>query len=140
MAKVLVVDDDADSRELLAKYLRTAGHRVALAPNGSDALASLTVDTPDVVVLDYKMPQMDGVSFLEVIRCYLRWQSLPVILLTAYPDGPHMRRGAELGIRKTFLKSDYDLADLTAEVLACSSEAVHASPDRAASPYSPFQL
>ncbi|HXE06195.1 MAG TPA: response regulator [Bryobacteraceae bacterium] len=140
MAKVLVVDDDADSRELLAKYLRNSGHRVALAPNGSDALAALTVDTPDVVVLDYKMPQMDGVSFLEVIRCYLRWQSLPVILLTAYPDGPHIRRGVELGIRKTFLKSDFDLADLATHVATCSSPAIAGGPDGPSeSPYSPFQ-
>lgn len=120
MAVVLVVDDERDTREAVAKYLRKAGHSVALSPNGTDAMAALCVETPDVVVLDYRMPQMDGITFLEVIRCYLRWQALPVILLTAYPDGPHMKRATELGVRRTFVKADYDLAELQADIEACS--------------------
>lgn len=76
-------------------------------------------DTPDVIILDAKMPEMDGVSFLEVIRCYLRWQGLPVLFVTAYPEGLHIRRGMELGVRKTFLKSNFELNDLLAHVEAC---------------------
>lgn len=120
MAVVLVVDDERDTREAVAKYLRKAGHSVAISPNGKEALAALCVETPEVVVLDYRMPEMDGVTFLEVIRCYLRWQTLPVILLTAYADGPHVKRAAELGVRRTFLKAQYDLAELQADIEACS--------------------
>src|SRR6185312_17503741 len=98
MASLLMVDDNDDTRQAIGMYLSNAGHRVKTCPNGREAMAALTQSTPDVVILDYKMPEMDGISFLEVIRCYLRWQSLPVILLTAYPDGPHIRRGVELGI------------------------------------------
>jgi CheY-like chemotaxis protein len=120
MANVLLVDDNTDTREAIAQYLKMAGHRVTTCPNGQEALAALTDRTPDVVVLDYKMPKMDGISFLEVIRCYLRWQSLPVILLTAYPEGNHIRRAFELGVRKTFLKAEYDLQELLGHVDACS--------------------
>lgn len=119
MAVVLVVDDDPDSCEVVARRLRKAGHTVTLAPNGHEAMAALSTDMPDVVVLDYRMPFMDGISFLEVIRCYLRWQSLPVILLTAYADGPHIRRAHDLGVRRTFLKADYDLDELLVQVEAC---------------------
>jgi CheY-like chemotaxis protein len=121
MASVLLVDDDLDAREMVALYLRKGGHIVRCSINGQDALASLMADTPDVVVLDARMPELDGVAFLEIIRCYLRWSQLPVILLTGYPNGPHIKRAAELGIRKIFLKADYDLADLMAHVEACGA-------------------
>lgn len=120
MAAVLIVDDDVDSREILARHLRNTGHNVVMSPNGREALAALSVETPDVVILDYRMPEMDGIGFLEVIRCYLRWQSLPVILLTAYPEGQHIKRAIELGVRKTFLKADFSLAELQAQVEACA--------------------
>ena len=120
MAHVLLVDDNTDTREAVGQYLRNAGHHVTTCPNGQEAMAVLTGDTPDVVVLDYKMPKMDGIAFLEVIRCYLRWQSLPVILLTAYPEGNHIRRAVELGVRKTFLKAEYDLDQLLGHVEACA--------------------
>ena len=119
MADVLLVDDNADTRDAIGRFLENAGHHVKSCPNGREAMVALTDATPDVVVLDYKMPQMDGISFLEVIRCYLRWQSLPVILLTAYPEGNHIRRAVELGVRKTFLKAEYDLAQLLGHVEAC---------------------
>ena len=120
MASVLVVDDELDAREAVARFLKRAGHRVRCAVNGREALVAMTADTPDVIILDAKMPEMDGVSFLEVIRCYLRWQSLPVLVVTAYPEGLHIRRGMELGVRKTFLKSNYELRDLLAQVEACA--------------------
>jgi len=119
MAEVLLVDDNVDTREAIGQYLKNAGHHVLACPNGHEAMAALTKATPDVVILDYKMPQMDGISFLEVIRCYLRWQSLPVILLTAYPEGIHIKRAVELGVRKTFLKAEYDLSQLLGHVEAC---------------------
>ena len=121
MAAVLIVDDDVDSREVLARRLRKSGHQVRCAPNGREALAELTGDTPDVILLDAVMPEMDGVSFLEVLRCYLRWQSLPVLLLTGYSEGTHIRRAVELGVRKTFLKSDFDFQELLAHVELCST-------------------
>lgn len=120
MADVLLVDDDADANELVSLFLRRAGHAVRCVANGREALGAIITHTPDVIVLDVNMPQMDGVSFLEVVRCYLRWQSLPVILLTGLTEGPHIRKAAELHVRKTFLKSDYTLADLLAQVEACS--------------------
>lgn len=129
MAVVLVVDDDIDAREAVARYLCKAGHRVICVPNGRDALAALTDDSPDVVVLDALMPEMDGVSFLEVIRCYLRWQKLPVLLLTAYPEGMHMRRAVELGVRKSFLKANYQIEELLAHIEVCARSRAAGEPD-----------
>lgn len=120
MAFVLVVDDELDARDAMSRFLKRAGHRVRCAGNGREALSVLADDTPDVIILDAKMPEMDGISFLEVLRCYLRWQNLPVIFVTAYPEGLHIRRGVELGVRKTFLKSKFKMSELLAHVEACA--------------------
>jgi CheY-like chemotaxis protein len=120
MSYVLVVDDDPDGRDAVARYLERSGHHVQCVPNGREALNALSETTPDVVVLDVMMPELDGITFLEVIRCYLRWSSVPVILLTALPSGPHLDRAAEYGVKHVFLKGDYRLADLAAAVDQCA--------------------
>ncbi|HEY2586652.1 MAG TPA: response regulator [Tepidisphaeraceae bacterium] len=114
MASVLVVDDDSDSRELLAAYLRKAGLVVQAARHGKDALQFILDRTPDVLVLDLMMPEMNGVELLQVMRSYLRWASLPVVVLTAYPSGPHIERARDLGMAALFEKTRFELADLFA--------------------------
>jgi CheY-like chemotaxis protein len=121
MAVVMLVDDDPDTRALLKKFLESLGHRATCAAHGKEALGVMGGDPADVVILDAVMPEMDGVQFLEVLRCYLRWQQTPVVMLTAHAEGPHIRRAAELGVKKTFLKADYDLEELGAYVNALSA-------------------
>jgi CheY-like chemotaxis protein len=107
VAHILVVDDDADSRDGLARLLRKRGHQASAAPNGRDALAALTRKVPpDLVVLDLRMPEMDGVMFLEVLRSYLRLQNVPVLLMTAYPESPDIDRAKRLGVLEVFRKAD----------------------------------
>ena len=75
-----MVDDDDAARVSLEKLLIAAGHKVLAAPNGREALIEVLQRQPDVIVLDLAMPEMDGPSFLEVLRSYLRVQSLPVVM------------------------------------------------------------
>src|SRR5688500_9988292 len=84
MGSVLVVDDADDSREAVARYLTKAGYGVRSARSGREALIAVATTVPDVIILDVRMPEMDGIEFLQVIRSYLRWSTVPVILLTAY--------------------------------------------------------
>jgi CheY-like chemotaxis protein len=112
MAVVMCVDDDAETRRTLMTFLSRRGHRVTCAPDGKEALALMSDDPPDVIILDAMMPEMNGVEFLQVIRSYLRWSTLPVILLTAYPQGPHIDRAEELGVKRVFFKPDYRFDDL----------------------------
>src|SRR3954468_22562515 len=93
VAKILVVDDDADGREALVTYLAKGGHSVVGAASGRealDALEKMTGDVPDLVLLDIRMPGMDGFAVLKVLRSYLRWAAVPVAILTAYPEDPRL--------------------------------------------------
>lgn len=116
MATILIVDDDPDAADLVARIMRRAGHQVLIAPNGREAIALLGGALPDLVILDMRMPEMDGVSFLEVLRSYLRWQHVPVILVTAYPEGPDIDHAAELGAPDVFRKGDLGFDELLAAV------------------------
>ena len=104
MAKILIVDDSEDARESLAVLFRDAGHTVTGVPNGREALSSVLADVPDVILLDLLMPEMDGPSFLEVVRSYLRIQSLPVVVLTALTDSPMIDRAMALKVNTILLK------------------------------------
>jgi CheY-like chemotaxis protein len=106
MAKIMVVDDAPDASEPLAKFLQSAGHTVVVVADGREAMTALLVgELPDVVILDLLMPEMDGPSFLEVTRSYLRLQTLPVIVLTALSEGPLMDRARNAVVNAILLKS-----------------------------------
>jgi CheY-like chemotaxis protein len=90
-----------------------AGHVVRGALNGRDALMALADAVPDVVILDVRMPEMDGMQFLDVIRSYVGWSKVPVILLTGYDHTPEMvERAFALGVKTIYLKASYRLEDL----------------------------
>jgi CheY-like chemotaxis protein len=105
MASILIVDDNADEVLVLERFLTAAGHEVASASNGREALSQVLAHKPDVVLLDLYMPEMDGPTFLEVIRSYLRLQSLPVVVLTGLSESPMVDRALLLNINKILVKS-----------------------------------
>jgi PAS domain S-box-containing protein len=82
VATVLVVDDDEDVRTFLAQALESLGYRVAEAANGPEALALLEQFEPDVLVVDFAMPGMNGAEVAMAARA--RWPDLPVIFASGY--------------------------------------------------------
>jgi len=105
MANILIVDDAKDAAEALARFLEKNGHSVQVVPDGKEALRAVIDDGTDLVILDLLMPEMDGPSFLEVIRSYLRLQSLPVVVLTAVSDGPLLDRVRSAKVNCILIKS-----------------------------------
>ena len=124
MADIMIVDDAIDSCEPLAKFLQNQGHKVRCVPNGRDALAQVILSMPDVVVLDLFMPEMDGPSFLEVVRSYLRLQSLPVVVLTALSESPMVERARNLKVNSTLVKGKATFQDIQQAI----EEAIHRVP------------
>ena len=87
MPSVLVVEDHADLREMLAVLLETEGFQVQTAGNGVEALRSLDATRPSVILLDLMMPVMTGDEFRERQLADPRFRDVPVICMTAAHDG-----------------------------------------------------
>lgn len=83
--KILVVDDDQNMRQLLYSFLRDV-YRVTMADSGEAALQSLREQKPDLMLLDYLMPGMNGKETLEIIRADETLKDLPVFFLTGVSD------------------------------------------------------
>src|SRR5690625_3246692 len=83
-AHLLVVDDEANIRDLLAAALRFAGFSVTTAKNGNEALALTKEENPDLILLDVMMPDMDGFTVTRRLRA--RGNDMPVLFLTARAD------------------------------------------------------
>ncbi|MCH6588731.1 MAG: response regulator, partial [Proteobacteria bacterium] len=80
---VLIVEDDAATREMIRRMLNKAGWRTAEAENGLVGLERLAEEVPAAILLDLMMPEMDGFEFLARLRNNKAWRSIPVIVVTA---------------------------------------------------------
>jgi DNA-binding response OmpR family regulator len=95
--KVLVAEDNRDSRELVSDILLSLGHVPILAPNGRVALEKIMADPPDLVILDVNMPEMDGFAVCAAIKRSPHTAQTPVIMLTAQVDVESRVTGLGLG-------------------------------------------
>jgi CheY-like chemotaxis protein len=82
-ARVLIVEDDETTRQMIRQILQAQGFTVSEAANGRVALEGLSADAPDVILLDLLMPEMDGFEFLEALHANAAWRQIPVLVLTA---------------------------------------------------------
>jgi DNA-binding response OmpR family regulator len=119
---ILVVDDKANVRQLLSEYLTGQGFKVVTATNGREALYAARHETPDVILLDIMMPEMDGYEFL---REYRRERSVPVIIITAREEETDAVLGLELGADDYVIKP-FRMRELVARVRAVLRRSEHA--------------
>lgn len=109
---VLVVDDNVDFCRMFARLIQRLGFRVASATSGEDALTYLAAHKPDVLVLDFMMPGIDGLDVVRVIRSEPRLSNLPVILFTAVADETFHRYALATGATECWLKGAVDFGQL----------------------------
>src|SRR3954469_6006373 len=83
MATILIVEDDNDTRDILARYVELAGYEYVTANNGWEALLAVDKHHIDLILLDVMMPGMDGVTFLNILRNAQTKRTTPVIIVTA---------------------------------------------------------
>jgi len=83
MARVLIADDDADIRDLVAFKLAQSGHDVTAVEDGAAALRALRAQPPDLALLDIRMPGMSGLDVCRELRAAPETATLPVIMITA---------------------------------------------------------
>lgn len=102
--KILVVDDEQDSILPVTAALSGAGYDVTTAKDGWDGLARARRTKPDLVLLDVRMPQMDGWTFMKFVRAHRDLAAIPVIFLTGSGSREDRERGRRLGAEGYLLK------------------------------------
>jgi len=84
--KILVVEDDADSRELLATVLQIEGFDVITAEDGRSGIKVAEAEQPDLVITDINMPELNGFMMAKILREKSDLRKIPILALTAYPQ------------------------------------------------------
>ena len=102
--KVLVVDDDPEMRDLLTNLLEGEGYEVILGSNGKEAIELAEKENPQVILLDFEMPEISGIVACKKLKSGEKTASIPIIMITAYtnkkPDA--IEAGADDFVNKPF--------------------------------------
>lgn len=101
---ILVVEDDADVRDLVVLSLQQAGFTVLAQSNGEAALAVALAEQPDLVILDWMMPGMSGVQVCQALRADPRGQHIPVLVLTSRAQEVDIDLGFDAGANDYMVK------------------------------------
>ena len=113
-ATILVVDDSVDTRDLIHLYLSGEGFAVLIAADGGEGLYRAKSESPDLIITDINMPNMDGHTLIRELRAVEAFADTPIIALTAY--GTEAAEEAErCGASAVFAKP-MDFAELVSEV------------------------
>ena len=110
---ILIVDDEFGVLEVLEFILNDAGFTVVSALNGQDALARLEETTPDLAIVDFMMPILDGSGVIKAIRSDQRLRDIPIILASALPEKTIRERCDGY---TTFLRKPYKTEQLMEEI------------------------
>ena len=102
-ARVLVVEDNPDSRTFLATLLKIKGFIVDTAADGLEGLKRALAERPDIIISDLSMPRLDGVQMLRILRQMPACRSIPVVAISAYGSG-RLEDAAKVGADYTLRK------------------------------------
>jgi two-component system, chemotaxis family, chemotaxis protein CheY len=104
-AKVLIVEDNADSREMLSFILRYEGYKVVTASDGSEGISQVKNARPDLIISDLEMPNLDGIEMVKTLRHLPEAERVPILILSAYDSeslDQAIQEGATQAMRKPF--------------------------------------
>jgi CheY-like chemotaxis protein len=104
---VLLIDDDTANLEAFGHVLRGAGYTVVCARNGAEALACLSAVSPDVVMVDYVMPRMDGATTIEMLRRHATLHGVSIVMTSGLPEEVVRPRCGDYDV---FLQKPLDIA------------------------------
>jgi two-component system chemotaxis response regulator CheY len=103
--RALIVDDSTTMRMILKAYLLKLGFTVTEAVNGRDALVKLrAMGKADVVLVDWNMPEMDGLDFVKAVRAEIAYDALPLMMVTTNSEREHVECALEAGANEYIMK------------------------------------
>jgi len=104
MAKILIAEDEPDIRDLVAFTLRFAGHEVFAAANGAEAVEMAPNVSPDLILMDVRMPRMTGYEACRAMKANANLKDIPVVFLTARGQENEIQQGLDAGAEEYLLK------------------------------------
>lgn len=113
--KVIIVDDDRETREMLALALSREGFEVSQAANGLRLISTLHVDQPDLILMDVNMSWIDGFELCRAVRKNEEFKDIPVVFISARSTEEDMKRGLDAGASAYFTKP-VELSTLIARI------------------------
>ena len=111
--KVLAVDDELQMKDLLNLFLTRNGYEVILASNGEDAIELAEKENPQIILLDIKMPGIDGIEVCRRLRADRKTQSIPIIMISGLGD--HKLEAIEAGV-DDFINKPIDMLELSTRI------------------------
>ncbi len=111
--KILVVDDEEDIRSLLCSFLEGQGYQVILASDGNEALDLVETENAQVIILDIKLPGLNGIEVCKRLKAQEKTRSIPVIIITGFGDNKLL--ALDVGA-DDFVNKPFDMADLLIRV------------------------
>ncbi len=114
-ARVLIVDDEIAQREMLKYNLQAEGYEVFDAQDGEEALLVVEEQEPDVVILDWMMPNLSGLEVCRQLKSQPKTKNTPVIMLSARSEEPDMVRGLDTGA-DDYISKPYSVKELLARI------------------------
>jgi len=113
---ILILEDDAAMREMLARTLTKEGWQVREAENGKVALEQIRREVPGMILLDLMMPIMDGFTFLEELRKEGQWRQIPVVVITSKDISREEKQLLEQTVVTILKKGTYTRRDLFEQI------------------------
>ena len=104
MSKVLYVEDHPAQRDILAQMLELNGFEVAVASDGLEGVEKARTWLPDLILMDLRMPKMDGFEAIKVIRAEDNTNQIPIIAISAWASAKHKERALAAGANEHFTK------------------------------------
>src|SRR3954465_6405522 len=129
MAKVMLVEDDNNLREIYEARLQAEGYQIVTAKDGEEALVVAKAEKPDLIIADVMMPKISGFEMLDILRNTDGLKDVKVIMLTALGQSDDQQRADKLGADRYLVKSQVTLEDIvkaTHELLKDSAAATTA--------------
>jgi two-component system, cell cycle response regulator DivK len=102
--KILYVEDHPAQRDIMAQMLELSGYEVDVAADGLDGVEKAEAWEPDVILMDLRMPRMDGFEAIKIIRANTATAETPIIAISAWASGKHKERALEAGANEHFTK------------------------------------
>jgi two-component system cell cycle response regulator DivK len=104
LARILLLEDNATSRQLMSDYLEYYGYTVLGLAQGSLLFDAVEQFCPQIILLDLKLPDMDGFALLQQFRQRAEWQRIPIIIVSAFAFQADQQRALNLGAQRYFVK------------------------------------